>query len=396
MRILYHHRTLAEDAQGVHIKEMVNAFRKIGHTVDVVSIVTKNEEEYGNEKEGFWQYCRRYSPPCLLELLQVFYNLYGLIKLLIKIKKLKPNFIYERYTLNTFCGVLAAKIMKIPVIVEVNAPLVYEQKTFEQLCFYRMASWLERWNCMKATKTIAVSNALKNILIKEGINKEQIIVIPNGVNIQRFKKEFTGDSIRNLLKINRKIVLGFVGWFKNWHKINILLEIFVENRMDRRNIHIVLVGDGPAFNSLKEFVEKNNIESSVTFTGQISVEKIPQYIATFDIALLLSATPYASPMKIFEYMAMGKAIIAPRQANIQEILTDDFNAVLFEPNNKQNLTTCILKLVDNPGYRKFLGINAFETIYQKGYLWEKNAEKIIDIVLKCSNKSMVIYESGSF
>lgn len=396
MKIIYHHRTLAEDAQGVHIKEMVNAFRKIGHTVDVVSIVTKNENEYGNEKKGFWQYCKQYFPVCLLELLQIFYNFYGFIILFKKIKKINPDLIYERYTLNTFCGVLAAKIFRIPIILEVNAPLFYEQKLFEKLCFYSMASWLEHWIWANSTKTITVSTPLKHILLEEGIHEEQVVVISNAVNPLRFHKDLKGDSTRNSLALNKKIVLGFVGWFKDWHKINILLEIFAENMVDKKDMHMLLVGDGPAFSSLKDFVEKSNIENSVTFTGQIPVEEISRYIATFDIALQLSATPYASPMKIFEYMAMGKAIIAPRQANIQEILTDGFNAVLFEPNDKQNLAACILKLVDNPEYRNFLGINASETIYQKEYLWEKNAEKIMDMVLKGTNKSKVFYESESF
>ena len=127
MRILYHHRTRAEDAQGIHIEEMVKAFRDLGHEVEMVALVKKEATDLGKKNGNSWKWLKDLAPSWFYEIMSLGYNFYGYHLLRQAIKLKKPDLIYERYSLNTFCGIWASKRFGIPLILEVNAPLYYEQ-----------------------------------------------------------------------------------------------------------------------------------------------------------------------------------------------------------------------------------------------------------------------------
>ena len=178
MRILYHHRTQAEDAQGIHIEEMVKAFRDLGHEVEMVALVKKEATDLGKKNGNFWKWLKDLTPSWGYELMSLGYNLYGYQKLSKKIRSKRPDLIYERYSLNTFCGIWASKRFRIPLILEVNAPLYYEQNNLGKLTFKRLARFSERWVCSNSKRTIVVSNVMKESLEKEGVPGEKMVVIP--------------------------------------------------------------------------------------------------------------------------------------------------------------------------------------------------------------------------
>jgi glycosyltransferase involved in cell wall biosynthesis len=176
--------------------------------------------------------------------------------------------------------------------------------------------------------------------------------------------------------------LGFVGWFKKWHGLDMLLELYAEEKWQEKNLHLLLVGDGPAMNELMNLAKDLGIGSGVTFTGPVNRTEIPLYISSFDIALQPRVNEYASPMKIFEYMAMGKCVIAPEQPNIGEILLDGVTALLFRPSDKDSMRAAISKALCSSELRNQLGGNARNTIFDRGYLWEKNAERALTYALE--------------
>ena len=105
---------------------------------------------------------------------------------------------------------------------------------------------------------------------------------------------------------------------------------------------------------------------------------IPGLISGFDIALQPRVVDYASPLKIFEYMAAGRAIVAPDQANIREILTDDKIALLFDPEREGELWKAITRLIDDPALRRRLGAAARETAERRDLTWLGNAKRIVE------------------
>ncbi len=382
MHIVYHHRTRAEDAQGIHITELINAFKKLGHTVSVAGLIPHSKDKDRPAKESFISKLASNAPPVIYECMEILYNIYGVYKLYKQVTHHKPVFIYERYALFNAAGLIISKLYNIPLIEEVNAPLSQEKAKYDTLVLKKMAAWFERLICANAYKTIVVSTPLKKIMASSGISETQLAVIPNGVNNECFNPEIDGSKIREQFKLKGKTIIGFVGWFRKWHGLEELLEVFAEREMIKKNIHIILVGDGPAYDDLMEIAKNNSIlNTGVTFAGQVKRESVPEHIAAFDIALQPDVTDYASPIKMFEYISMGKGVVAPRKDNITEILSDDYPG-LFEPGNWQDMANTIIDSAASLDKIQKLSESALKIFNEKSFLWETNAERTIRLVRK--------------
>lgn len=374
MRILYHHRTRGEDAQGVHIAEMVAAFRRLGHEVEVVAL-NGDSGQAGAKTRLTGILPRRQT--WVYEVLELAYNALGLWSLVGKARAFRPHLIYERYSLYTFCGLLVAKAFHIPFILEVNAPLAFERSP---LAFQRIARLLERWLCSNATRTIVVSGQMASFLRSEGVPDDRLTVMPNGVDPQLFDPSVSGENVRARYGLRRKVVVGFVGWLRSWHNLKFAVEAFAEDALAELGGHLFVVGDGPAYEELVRLVAQRGLQSHVTFTGPVPRREIPRYIAAMDVAVQPGATPYASPIKLFEYMAMGRAILAVAQPNIEEVLQDGENALLFPACDRSAFSKALARLLEDESLRQRLGKGALETVYHRRLFWEDNARAVLNLV----------------
>jgi glycosyltransferase involved in cell wall biosynthesis len=380
MRILYHHRTRAEDAQGVHIRELIDAFRKLNHQVEVAGIVSPVQTD-GNAGIGsILSRLAAIMPHWIYELLEISYNIYGLYFLKNRIPRFRPDFIYERYALYTFAGVLASKVYGIPLILEVNAPLSLEKARYSRILMRKVARKLERWICSNSHRTVVVSTTMKNMLKDMGVPERKLIVISNGIDPKKFNPGVDGSRVHKKYNLNGKFVLGFVGWFRKWHGLEDLLRVYVQFGMLKKNIHIFLIGNGPAFRDLQSFAQKHNIlNTGVTFSGAVDRSEIPQYIATFDLALQPDVTEYASPIKIFEYMGMAKGIIAPNKENIIEILGRNYDG-LFSAGDWNAMGKLILWFSDSRNRTKDLGNKSYDILQIRKYFWSENARRTLALL----------------
>jgi glycosyltransferase involved in cell wall biosynthesis len=351
----------------------------LDHEVKIASLVNGAPPEDGQTVKDTQRDASRRNA-FLYELMTLVYNLYGFGMLALNALRFRPDMIYERYSLNTFCGILVSKFFRIPLVLEVNAPLAYEQKKYERLVFPRVAAATERWICSNSARTIVVSGVMKDMLCRIGVPRNLIVVVPNGIDPDDFRPDVPCESIRRQWGLEDRTVLGFVGWFKKWHGLEDLVELYSEEEWGIGNLHLFLVGDGPARSELERIIEKHGISSHVTITGSVPREMIPAYISTMDIALQPSVTEYASPIKIFEYMGTGKCIVAPDQANIREIIEDGRTGVLFKPGSKEGMATALKMAISDPDFRKYLGRNARQEIFDRGYLWRNNAERAVSLV----------------
>ena len=103
------------------------------------------------------------------------------------------------------------------------------------------------------------------------------------------------------------------------------------------------------------------------------------HLAAFDIALQPRVVPYASPLKVFEYMALERAIVAPDVPNIREILTDGDTALLFDPERPGAFQHCIETLTRDPELRRSLGRQARRRLIERDLTWEGNAARVVDL-----------------
>jgi glycosyltransferase involved in cell wall biosynthesis len=159
-----------------------------------------------------------------------------------------------------------------------------------------------------------------------------------------------------------------------------ILEILNEARLDEQGIRLLLVGEGPAYSDLLRYARDHGLERAVVFTGPVGLQDIPTYIAAMDVAVQPSCTEYASPMKIFEYMAMGKCIVAPDQANVREILDDGVTGFLFKPGDKEALKAALQALAKDSVARGRAGRRAYERIFERRSLWSANAQRALGLI----------------
>jgi glycosyltransferase involved in cell wall biosynthesis len=144
-------------------------------------------------------------------------------------------------------------------------------------------------------------------------------------------------------------------------------------------VHLLVVGDGPARKSLEDHARALGIANSVTFTGVIARNEVARYIEAFDIALQPAVVPYASPLKLFEYMVLGCAIIAPAMPNLCEILVHDQNALLFEPDKLESFSGAVSLVCSDAVLRERIGKGAAKTILDRNLTWENNAKMVTSL-----------------
>ena len=370
MKILYHHRTLGDGAEGIHIKEMVNAFRQIGHEVRVIGPVGEPREKSDKDTRiTFFSKIRAKLPLFFYELLELSYNFYGFFLLAKEIFRDRPDFIYDRYMIFNASSILVGKKYGIPVFLEVNAPLALEryQQPDEKLYLKSLAFFLEKWICSNSFRTIVVSTPLKEYLVSNGVPAEKIVVMPNGVNPEIFKpsEEKSKELLEKCGFCEDDIIVGFVGILRPWHGIDLLLDAFNQAAMRIKNLKLLIVGSGPIRCEIEQKIHRFGIGEKVHISGKVPHTAVPDYVNLFDIAVSPKATFYSSPMKILEYMALGKAVIAPNSNNITDILKTGQDGLLFLENDSKELRECIIKLAQNPRLRNRLGQVARKKIITK-------------------------------
>jgi glycosyltransferase involved in cell wall biosynthesis len=379
MRILYHHRTMGDGAEGIHIKEMVAALRELGHEVRVVSLVGEQSAS-GSRDQRRWTNIRRLIPSAMYEFAELGYNVVGGNRVSRTIEEFRPDLVYDRY--NSYCtaAVKAARRAGVPVLLEMNAPVAYERVAYEnlQLKMPRLAFRYERHICAAADHVFVVSTPLKRYLVdRAGITPEKVTVLPNGADPRRFDPTVDGGAIRERHGIGDRTVIGFVGILRPWHGVEMLLDAFGQLQSEQDGLHLLIVGDGPIEADLKARARDLGLSGRVTFTGRLTHEAVRDHVAAIDIAISPRATFYACPMKILEYMAMAKPVVAPAMDNIRDILVDGKTGILFTPEDGPALTSALRRLISSSEERARLGRAARGQIETR-FNWKYNAERVIE------------------
>ena len=372
MKILYHHRIASKDGQFVHVEELTNAFIEQGHELKFIAPSLNENSDFGHDG-GFVTKLKKMLPRALYELLELTYCLWIFIKLVKAIKQFKPEFIYERYNLYQPAGIWASKLFNIPLILEVNAPLVDEREKYSGLALVRFAKWIEDYTWINAIHTLPVTDVLADHLRRAGVNETNITVIHNGVN-QVFIDEMLAKPIDSSKK---EIVIGFTGFIYPWHGMDKAIRAIAEYK--DLPLKLICVGDGNILPELKELVKKLGIADKIEFAGLVSRDKVLDYVEQFDIALQPDVTAYASPLKMFEYMAVGSVIIAPDCPNIREILTDE-TALFFEKDSQASFIEQLVNAIENLDDMTMLRNAVKKNVSDKQFIWQENTIRILKIV----------------
>lgn len=382
MKILYHHRVGSRDGQAVHIDELIHAFRALGHDVAVVAPPGFELSPIGHEPQlAAW--IKQRLPRIFFEVLEILYNAPAYLRLRRAVRTFKPDLIYERHGLFLIAGTLLGKRWSIPTFLEVNSPLAHERSRSGGLACETLASRLEKWAWRAAAHVLPVTEVLAKVIRDAGVPPSRITVVPNGIDRDRFLGNESAKAAKAAIDLSGKIVLGFTGFMRTWHGLEAVVEMLAQPNTPA-DLHLLLIGDGPAKPLLEERAVALGVTDRISFAGLVSRDDISRFVAAFDIALVPKVVEYASPLKLFEYMALGKAIVAPDQPNIREVLTTGINAVLFDPMQQGELASAIVRLAADAETRERLGKAARATIDSRNFTWRANADRILALAARSS------------
>jgi len=288
------------------------------------------------------------------------------------------DLVYERYSLWSYAGLEYADSQGWKTVLEVNAPLIEEQRNYRQLVAEEQAVDVLRCLLATATAVIAVSPGVKDYLVSFAATAQHIHVIANGVNPQRFACM----SRQTLAQAHPgAVVIGFLGTLKPWHGLDTLLQGFALLQAQRPESWLLIVGDGPEKASLMDEVTHSGLISNVVFTGAIDPAAVPQWLSVMDIAVAPypeMAGFYFSPLKIYEYMAANLPVVASRVGHLDQVICDGNTGLLVEPGNPAALCTALKRLVDEAALRNQLGTAAREHVIQH-HSWQVVVEEVLRV-----------------
>src|SRR6185369_4743295 len=260
---------------------------------------------------------------------------------------------------------------------------VWVGKYWDEAGMFDLLKRFEKLNLRAAARIFVVSEVERNNLLRVGVPEHKIVVNPNGVDVDRFRPDIGGKDIRAELGVeSEELLVGFVGTFGPWHGVLALARAIA---MIPRSVPVkfLLVGAGKLKNEMEETIREAGFEDRVIFTGSVAHDRVPLLLDACDILvaphipLVDGSDFFGSPTKIFEYMAMGKAIVASWLGQIGEVLTDHETALLIAPGNRDELASAIVRLVDSRELRARLGANARKVAVEQ-HTWTHNARRVLD------------------
>jgi glycosyltransferase involved in cell wall biosynthesis len=377
LKILYHHRTTARDGSAVHISGLIDALRAQGAEVRVVAPKIAASAVGQEQRRSLLGVLRASLPRALHELGEVAYNVGEVHALTAAIAEFEPDIIYQRSNLYLLSGARVARRFGVPLIEEVNAPYYLERREHGGIAWHGLANWAEHsaWN--GADAVIAVTQVLADIVARRGVPKERLHVMPNGIDESLLSPSVVDPGAKARLGLEGFTVLGFTGFVREWNGLEPVIDQLA--RPEAQRWFLLVVGDGPARVALEERARTLGVAARVRFTGVLRRADIPTHVSAFDIALQPAANPYASPLKLFEYLALGRSIVAPDQPNIREVLTADEDAILFDPASSEALSAAIRRLAEDEQLRERISTAARSTVQTKRLTWHNNASRVIGL-----------------
>jgi glycosyltransferase involved in cell wall biosynthesis len=381
MNILFHFRTQGTGAEGVHIAGMANAFRRLGHRVVFSSpsgidpTRSAGENPFRGGRQGLLARLAAHAPGVFFELLEVAYNLFAGLRLRALLGREKFDLIYERHAFFLCVTSFLARRHGVPLIVEVNE-LAGDERVRADPWLLPLARLADRWTFQRAELIAVVSPHLQRRIEAMGIRREKIVVIPNGVDERALEAHPNGTAIRQRYQCENAVIVGFAGWFVPWHRLDALVAQFAALATSDSQLRLLLVGDGPLRTNLEAQATALGIRDQLLFTGPVPHTEMPAYLAAMDICVVPHSNAYRSPIKLFEYMAVGRAIVAPRTEPIALILRDGENGLLFEPEDDAALQNRLRTLTCDPALRSLLGKRASEDVKKK-HTWMQNAQDLL-------------------
>ncbi|MDO4231737.1 MAG: glycosyltransferase family 4 protein [Lautropia sp.] len=289
------------------------------------------------------------------------------------------DLVYERYSLWSDAGMRWADAQGVPGLLEVNAPLIDEQRTHRTLVMPEKAEEIARSVFNLATALLPVSPAVGAYLEGWTGDSSRIHVIANGVDPDRFAHCATDRAQQGLE--GRTCVVGFVGTLKPWHGLPLLVDAFALLHRQRPEARLLVVGDGPCRTEIEESLAQRKLSDYCHFSGAVQADDVPDLLTQMDIATAPYPSQqdfYFSPLKIYEYLAAELPVVTTRVGHLDSVVMDGVDGMLVAPDDPQALADALMQLVDDPARRRQMGHAGRERIIA-GHSWDAVVERFLSI-----------------
>jgi glycosyltransferase involved in cell wall biosynthesis len=362
----------------VHITAMAGAFRRIGHDlhllcarrglgsadypVEQVPVALPPHEDRAGKERG------HIATAAAIE-----------ARLLALHQDWPFDLIYERYSLWSAAGVRAARRLKVPVVVEVNAPLVSEQAEFRALVLAGVARAIETEVFRNADALAVVSDELVGYVTARGACPDRVRVVRNAVDTARFTPHVQPARVPGIP--DDAFVIGFSGSLKAWHGLDTLLPAFRCLRERLPRAHLLVVGEGPLKAWVAGYATGADLAGAVSLTGWVGHADLPALLARMDVATApypAAEGHYFSPLKLYEYLAVGRPVVASRIGQTAQVLDGTEAALLIPPGDPGALTDALLQVAENPDLAARLSRNA--AVEGRRHDWTDNARAVVALV----------------
>jgi glycosyltransferase involved in cell wall biosynthesis len=291
--------------------------------------------------------------------------------------------LYERHGMLSYGGLLAARRLGVPIIYEVNGDLIEEYRqldirlsTFQWLVVRQVTGAMVR----RADRIVAVGETIRRRLIERWhMEPARVSVVPNGVHPERFSGQVDDAAVRRRYAIGPGPVALFLGSFQPWHGVPAIVEAFARVAARCPQAVLVLVGDGRARGAVEQRVRELSLGGQVVLTGAVPAAAVPELLSVADVGLLFqpgrAAEIVETPLKLFEYMAAGLAIVAPDVPNMRRVLAADRTALLVPADDPAALAAAMGRLLADPDLRQRLGDAARRQVVAE-HSWARAVERI--------------------
>lgn len=305
--------------------------------------------------------------------------------------QLRGDFIYQRYALGSSVGLELAAKLGVPLVLEFNGSEVWVERNWGSghVRMGRTLEAIERRNLLDASLVVVVAEPLKDHVVSQGVDPGQVLVNPNGVDVERLEpyRARPSKEWRRRLGLVEAPTVGFIGTFGPWHGVTVLPEMIAALRERLPDARWILIGAGELEGQISGEIERRGLADRTSMPGLVPHERALELLAACDVCVSPhvpnpDGTPFfGSPTKLFEYMGLAKPIVASDLDQIGEVLEHDETGILCPPGDAEVATAAVAELLGDPRKRSRLGSAALERAGSR-YSWKAHTRRTLDALAK--------------
>lgn len=377
MNVLFSYSAVGVGGDAIQTLALVAALRSGAHEVVLVGPNPVRPYDFVSPMFGIPWWLRRFLPLPVVEFTVDFgIQFVTLWRAAAATRTKRFDLVFHRGHIYDLVGGTIAKMAGCPLVVLLDAPHGEEWSMIGRPYHRRLNHFAIRRLVDRASLVVTVSEYSRQYFLNLGLPPSKVVVRPNGISREQLQQGLSVAREFPPFRSKDKATVGFIGNFAPWHRVDLLLEAM--KRLELRGsvpYEALIVGHGAKFSECHSLSEKLGLQPHVTWTGPLPHPEAFGRLAEFDVAILPHTLQTGTPMKLLEYAAMARPIMAPNLPNIRELFEHGKDIWLYEPGNSTAIADGLEMLRRQPEFARELGKRAQEKMHR--CTWEASVAEIL-------------------